>query len=208
MKFSITNLEKARKNPVEFAKLLSGAKSAENGFSGYPKSMRWLNAVCEFHKKGNLSDAFESIENGFSRRKNTAQHRRELAIFYQSLDKYKTETSKRKLALLKSREPILIRVNSQVEISGIIPLIFMKPSSGFAAYFISLQNPAWRSELKFPVVQSFVAETVFKTRVTDIEVGYIDYFTGEFNEVSFSHAEIKDSGDELQNIGKIIQLNL
>ena len=208
MKFSITNLEKARRNPVEFAKMLSGKNSAENNFGGYPKSMRWLNAVCEFHKNGKLSDAFESIDEGFSRRKNTAQHRRELEMFYQSLDKYKTATAGRKLSLLKSREPIHIKVNPQIEISGIIPLIFMKPAGGFSAYFISLNNTAWRSELKFPVIQSFVAEKVFKTNVEEIEVGYIDYFTGEFNETSFSAAEGETSAKELESIGKTIQLNL
>lgn len=208
MKFSITNLEKARRNPVEFAKILSGGKSSENNFGGYPKSMRWLNAVCEFHKNGKISDAFESIESGFSRRKNTAQHRRELKMFYQALDKYKTETVKRKLSLLKSREPIHVKVNSLVEISGIIPLIFMKPVSGFSAYFISVNNPAWKSELKFPIIQSFVAGKVFNTNIEEIEVGYIDYLTGEFNETSFSVAEIGTYAKELENIGQTIRLNL
>ena len=208
MKFSITNLEKARKNPVEFAKMLKSGKTSENEFGGYPKSMRWLNAVCEFHKEGRLADAFEAIDSGFSGRKNTAQHRRELQMFYTALDKYKTEIAGRKLALLKSREKIHIKVNLQVEIAGIIPLIFMKPSSGFAAYFISPDAPAWISELKFPVIQSFVAESVFKTNVEEIEVGYINYFTGEFNETSYSAAEINASVKELESIGETIRINL
>lgn len=208
MKFSITKLEQARRNPIEFAQTLKSGKSSENNFGGYPKSMRWLNAVCEFHKNGNLSDAFESIDHGFSRRKNTAQHRRELEMFYKALDKYKNETVKRKLTLLKSREPIHINLNSQVEISGIIPLIFMKPTSGFSAYFISLSNSVWKTELKFPVIQSFIAESVFKTNIKEIEVGYIDYLTGELNETSFPSAEINTSAKELENIGQSIRLNL
>lgn len=208
MKFSITNLEKARKNPVEFAKMLKSGKTSENEFGGYPKSMRWLNAVCEFHKNGKLGDAFEAIKSGFSGRKNTAQHRRELQMFYNSLDKYKTDVIGRKLVLLKSREKIHLKVNPQVKVAGIIPLIFMKPTSGFSAYFISLDTPAWRSELKFPIIQTFVAESVFKTNVEEIEVGYIDYYTGEFNETAFSVAEINSAVKELESIGETIMLNL
>lgn len=170
--------------------------------------MRWLNAAGEFHKNGNIADAFESIDQGFSHRKNTTQHRRELEMFYHSLDKYKTETVRRKLTLLKSREPIHIKVSSQIEISGIIPLIFMKPTSGFSAYFISFNNPAWRSELKFPIIQSFVAEKVFNTNVEEIDVGYIDYLKGEFHDTSFSASEISVFVKELENIGQTIQLNL
>lgn len=208
MKFSITNLEKARKNTVEFAKMLKSGRTSENEFGGYPKSMRWLNAACEFHKDSKLADAFEAIDKGFSGRKNTAQHRRELQMFYTALDKYKTEIAGRRLALLKSREKIYIKLNPQVEVSGIIPLIFMKPTTGFAAYFISLNAPAWKSELKFPVIQSFVAESVFKSNVEEVEVGYIDYFTGEFNETSYSVSEINASLKELEGVGETIRLNL
>jgi hypothetical protein len=121
---------------------------------------------------------------------------------------YKNEVIKRKLSFIKSREKIHIQVNEEVEIAGIIPLIFMKPSSGFSAYFISLDNQAWRSELKFPVIQSFVAERVFKSNVKDIDVGYIDYLTGEFNETRFSVSDITASAQELETIGQTIRLNL
>ena len=208
MKFSITNLEQARRNPAEFAKLFEGGESQEKKFGGYPKSMRWLNAVCEFHINNDLSDAFDALEKGFSGRKNTAQHRRELQTLLKALDNYKNEATKRNLSLIKSREKIYIKVNMKVEIVGMIPLIFMKPASGFSAYFISPGNPAWKSELKFPVVQLFVAETVFKTTAEEIDVGYINYLSGEFNETCFSPSEIAVSGKELETIGQTIRLNL
>lgn len=54
----------------------------------------------------------------------------------------------------------------------------MKSAGGYYAYFVSLNNGVWRSELKFPIIQSFVAERVFKTNVEEIEAGYIDYLNG------------------------------
>lgn len=207
MKFSITDLERARRNPTEFAKILKGGDSSENKFGGYPKSMRWLDAVCEFHKNNDISEAFDALEQALSGRKPTAQHRRELETLLKALDNYKNEAVKRKLSFIKSRAKIYIKVNQEVEIGGIIPLIFMNPAGGFSAYFISLDNTAWKSELRFPVVQSFVAGTVFKTSVEEMEVGYINYLTGEFQETSFSPSEIVEYDRELSDIGETIKLN-
>lgn len=207
MKFSIANLERARRNPVEFAKILKNGDSSANKFGGYPKSMRWLDAVCEFHRSGDISDAFDALEKALGGRKPTAQHRRELQALLKSLDNYKNEVTSRRLSFIKSREKIHLRVNEAVEINGIVPLIFMKTAGGFSAYFVSLNNPAWKSELKFPIVQSYVSESVFKSSVEETDVGYIDYLTGEFNELSFSTSEIAASAVELETIGQTILLN-
>lgn len=208
MKFSITDLEKARRNPAEFAKNLKNADPSENKHGGYPKTMRWLDAVCAFHQNGDISEGFDKLEQGLGGRKPTKKHRTELETLLTALNEYKGEVTKRKLSLIKSREKIRLNINSEVEVSGIVPLIFMKPASGFSAYFISLNNTAWRNELKFPVVQSFIAETVFKTNVEEIEVGYIDYLTGEFDETSFSASELVAAHQELNCIGETIRLNL
>lgn len=207
-KFSIGKLEKARKNPIEFAKELKSGISSDGGFGGYPKSMRWLNAICEYHKTDKISDAFNSLEHGFSGRKDTAKNRAELESFMQALENYESEVIKRKLALVKSREPINISINSQLRISGIIPIIFMKPIDGFSAYFVTTENTDWEIELKYPIVQNFVAKEVFNTENKGIDIGYINYFTGEFQETNFSSVEIRQATKELESIGQTIILNM
>ncbi len=208
MKFSITRLEQARKSPIEFAKVLKNGSSSTNEFGGYPKSMRWLNAICEYHKSKNISDAFDSIERGFSNRKDTPKHRKELNLLYKSLENYKIETANQKLSLIKSRESINIKTNSKITIGGIIPVIYMKAEGGFSAYFISVNNPEWNNELKFPVIQSYVSKVIFKTDLEEIEVGYINYLTGEFYGKTFTESEIKARLQELEGVGHTISINL
>jgi len=203
-KISIKSLENARRNTKEFAKLLS--KSGDTGssfFGGYPKSMRWLNAACEFHKTNDISDAIDSLEEGFQKRKNTAANRREMAKLIQALGNYETEVDSRSLSFIKSREPISIYLNRDLRISGQIPLIFMTPS-GFSAYFVEKENAEWQEELRFPVVQSFLATKVFDTTVKNVEVGYIDYFSGTFYQKSYSSRKIKESLEELKDLGDTI----
>jgi hypothetical protein len=112
--------------------------------------MRWLNAICEYHKNGNISEAFDSIEKGFSNRKDTPKNKKEIEIFLRAIDNYKVEIVNREFSLINSREPVNIELNPQIKISGMIPAIFMKPTSGFSAYFIGKNNPNWETELRFP----------------------------------------------------------
>jgi hypothetical protein len=53
-----------------------------------------------------------------------------------------------------------------------------------------------------------VAENIFGTSIEGIDVGYIDFYSGEFYEKSFSILELNNAKNELENIGKIISTNL
>lgn len=64
-KFSITELETARRNPVDFGKVLKDGTTSASSFGGYPKSMRWLNAICKYHEDQDISPAILSLEQGF-----------------------------------------------------------------------------------------------------------------------------------------------
>lgn len=207
-KFSITELETARRNPVDFGKALKNSSTSANGFGGYPKSMRWLNAICKYHEEQDISPAILSIETGFSNRKDNAKNRQELETFIDALSNYESEIKKRKLSLIKSREPVNIVLTTLLKVSGQIPVIFMKPNIGFCAYFITKENSTWESELKYPVIQNFIAADIFNCEANVIDVGYINYYTGEFHETSFSMSDIKSALKEMKVIGESISINL
>lgn len=202
-KLSIAQLESARKNPKEFAANLNSAKAAST-FGGPPKSMRWLSALCVFHDNS-LSSAATALEKSFSNRKDTPKNRNEVSDLVDALSTYAKEYSGRKFTFIESRKKIDSEINSKLKLSGIIPLILMKPLKGFSAYFI-LTSPSssWKDELRFPIVQNYVGSKLFSCEVSDVDVGIIDYQTGEFLETSYSESEIEDAEAELQKIGKTI----
>jgi hypothetical protein len=205
-KFSITQLEKARKSPFDFAKALKNGTSTSSGF-GYPKSLRWLNAIFKFHQ-GDINQAILSLEKGFSQRKDTPKNRREVENFIEAISSYEINIKKKGLLFVKSREAITIEINSSLKITGIIPLIYMNPSNGFSAYFISKENEHWQTELKFPVVQNYIANEVFNCEISDVQIGYIDYYSGLFHDTIFTDKEIKSALKEVTAIGKLIMSNL
>ncbi len=207
-KFSITELETARRDPVGFGKALKDGATSSSRFGAYPKSMRWLNALCKYHEEMDISSAILSLETGFSNRQDNAKNRRELESFIDALSNYESEIKKRKLSLLKSREPVSIQLTGLLKITGQIPLIFMKPDVGFSAYFITRENAVWETELKYPVIQNYIASSIFNSNIREVEVGYINYYSGEFYEISFSVPEIKSAIQELKKIGESVSLNL
>ncbi|HEY0669944.1 MAG TPA: hypothetical protein VGD22_17315 [Sphingobacteriaceae bacterium] len=206
--FSITQLEQARKNPAEFAKLLKSGGTLTQGGFGYPKSLRWLNAACKFHITHQIADAINCIEDGFMSRKDTSKNRKEVATFIEALHNYEEEITRRKLILIRSRELVNIPLSPTVRLSGQIPLIFMNPLGGFLALFVSLPNQNWEGELKFPVVQDYIAKTVFNTDSSNVSVGYVDYYSGTFYETTYSEAELTSFREEIDNIGRVITINL
>ena len=207
-KFSITQLENARRNPVDFAKQLNSTTAQPVTFTGYPKSMRWLNAINIFHEHNDISKSITYIEEAFRNRQQTSKNRKEVESFIEALGYYEDQLNLKKCSLIKSREPIDIPLSHLVRISGIIPIILMKPVTGFAAYFISQENTMWASELKFPIVQHYLANSVFNVDSSEIDVGYIDFFTGNFHEICFPQAEIDTAINELNDIGQKITLHL
>jgi len=206
--FSITQLEQARKNPAEFAKLLKSGGTLTQGGFGYPKSLRWLNAACKFHLNHQIADAITCIEDGFMSRKDTSKNRKEVATFIEALHNYEEQITRRKLILIRSRELVNIPLSPTVRLSGQIPLIFMNPLGGFLALFVSLPNQNWEGELKFPIIQDYIAKTVFNTDSSNVGVGYVDYYSGTFYETTYSEAELTSFRGEIDDIGRVITINL
>src|SRR5207244_676002 len=131
--FSVTKLEMARRSPSTFLKTLS---EEAGGFGGPPKSMRWLNAANKLHESKDIKVAGDSLEEAFSKRKDTPANRKEVAKMIEALHIYEQSCKIKNLILVKSRESIHLTLSNKIELSGIIPLVHMSTVRGFAAYFI------------------------------------------------------------------------
>jgi len=202
-KLSIAKLETARKNPKEFAKSLLKA-SDQSGF-GYPKSLRWLNAICNWHEGHKEADAVKELEKAFSKRKDTPKNRAEVEDLVTALESYFKEFNRRGFHLVKSRERIQFEINKILQLSGQIPLLHMKPDRGFAAYFITdNSDQTWKEELRFPIVQRYLANDLLGCDAKDIDVGIVDYYTGEISETSFEPEYLESCFQELKSIGRKI----
>lgn len=205
-KISITNLEKARANPSQFGKaLLDGSLSARS-FTGWPKSMKWHGAVIEYHNTGDISKAITKLENYFSNRKDTPKNRRELEDLIIALDNYVDEYNKKGYIYFDNKINIDKIITPQIKISGWIWLLNIKPNGGYSGYIISkaVDEINWMLELRFPIIQDYIATNLYGCKLEEVDVGVIDYTTGNHYVTCFSKEYINDALVELNEIGSTI----
>lgn len=203
-KFSITQLEAARKNPTLFARNLKATSGVKSSFFGRSKFTRWQDSVGEFHKQDDLSKAINYLEKSFSNRADNSKNRNELARFITSLDAYAYQFKKKGFTVLDRRKNIHIDLNTKVFISGQIPIIYMNTNGGFSVYFFSQSSLGWESELRFPIIQKYFAEDIYGVDFNKIDVGVFCIDNDKFSHKIFSELEIKNAEKELKKIGRVM----
>lgn len=206
-KISFGQLESARKNPAAFAKSLTTPSDSNPRFS---KFMAWQLAVHRYHKeKGDLAKAVNYFETTFMRNfadnyKNNAE--REDWIL--DLQAYSTDDIKRKLTYVEHKKRISIPLTRKVRLGGELPLIKMNNKGGYSIYFFSRDSTLWEEELRFPVIQNYIASTLYKVDLSDVEVGVYCLDLKKHLQRSYTQREIDDAEKELKEIGKAVSLAL
>jgi len=204
-KFSITKLEEARRTPIKFAQTLLEGDSGFGGY-GYPKSVRWLDAVGVYHDTTNLSSATNSLVNSFSNRKDTARNRKEVEKLIQSLETYVDEHERLGYFHLERRYNIEILLSPKIRITGWIWLLNMTAESGRSGFIISkdISGSSWQDELRFPILQDYIANEIYGCNLDDVEVGIIDYLTGVHHITQYQENDVVTAVKELTEIGNKI----
>lgn len=206
-KISFSQLESARKNPTAFAKSLI---SPSGGIPRFSKFMAWQLAVHRYHKeKGNLSEAVNYFETTFMRNfTDNSKNEAEREDWILELQAYSTDDIKRKLTYVEHKKRISIPLTSKVRLGGELPLIKMNNKGGYSVYFFSRESSLWESELRFPVIQNYVASTLYNVDLNDIEVGVYSLNLKKHLQRSFTQKEIDAAVKELNTIGKAVSLVL
>lgn len=205
-KISITNLEKARMNPSKFGKSIVEGTLSSGAFGGRPKSMKWHDAVMEYHRTNDISKAISRLENSFSNRKDTAKNRREVEDLIIALDNYVDEYTNKGFIHFDKTININKQLSSKIRLSGWIWLLNRKSTGGYAGYIISKEVDSlnWMWELRFPIIQDYIANTLYGCQITDVDVGVIDYTSGNHFTISYSQKDIHDALAELTKISSTI----
>lgn len=205
-KISITNLEKARNNPSKFGKSLLDDTISSGAFGTIPKSMKWHGAVIEYHNTNDLSKAISKLENSFSKRSDSPKNRNELKKLIIALDNYVNEYTTNGFIHFDKRVNIDIQLSPKIKLSGWIWLLNMKSTGGYAGYIISknIGNHDWMLDLRFPIMQEYIANTLYGCLINEVDVGVIDYTTGNHFTTSYSQEEIHKALNKLNEISSTI----
>jgi hypothetical protein len=206
-KISFSQLEIARKNPTAIATSLNSQVAGKGRFSKY---MAWQYAVFYYHKqKGDLSKAITYFETMFQRHfKDNPKNERERKGYVEQLIAYAADERKHKLTYLEHKKRISIPLTGKLRLGGELPLIKMNDKYGYSVYFFSRKSAIWETELRFPIVQNFVAQTLYNVDLSEVEVGVYGLDLKKHVQLSYSTSEISDAVKELQSVGNAISAAL
>lgn len=208
-RISFNQLESARKNPTAFAKSLKDGSSTIR-FKKPPKFTIWKNAVFFYHKeKNDLSKAINYFQNSFL--KHYADNRKnevECENWILELQAYANNEIKKDLTWFDKKVRAKISLTSKIELGGELPLIKMNNKGGYSIYFFSRESTLWEGELRFPVIQNYVASTLYNVDLNMVEVGVYSVDLRKHLQRSYSDNDVQDAVKELNAIGKAVSLAL
>jgi len=208
-KISYSQLESARNNPKVFANTL---KSGGNPirFKKPPKFTIWKNSIFDYHKKkNNLPEAINYFQNSFF--KHYANNRKnviERDNWVNEIQNYAQDEIKRKLTFCDKKVRTNIDLTNKLKLGGELPLIKMNYKGGYSVYFFSRENTLWENELRFPIIQNYVASTLYGVDLSDVEVGVYSLVQKKHLQKIFTQREIDEAEKELKAIGKVVSLAL
>jgi hypothetical protein len=206
-KFSISLLESARRNPILFSKSLKEGSSVSNQFGGgRPISVRWLDAVGNYHRTRDISLAITSLEKAFINRKDTPRNRKEVENLIFALENYVIEYNRLGYEHLEKAHSMQIILSPKVKITGWIWLLNMTSLGGRSGFIITkgIIDTSWQTELKYPIIQDYIANHIYGCELNQVAVGVIDYTSGHHSYYSYSKKEIDEALAELNSIGQNI----
>ncbi|RLD83953.1 MAG: hypothetical protein DRJ10_02465 [Bacteroidetes bacterium] len=102
-----------------------------------------------------------------------------------------------------------IELSDKVRLAGQIGIIH-EHRKGFVAYIITdtVNELTWALELRFPIIQNYIANEICNCSAEKVDVGLIDYTSGKEFIANYSNEEIKEAIEELNKIGKVITQEL
>ena len=203
IKFSLTKLEIARTNPLQFAKSLK-VKSSGNSFFNYSRWMAWQNAVHHWNKNNSQSGAINYLTNSLANFKIVQNKPQEGEFYIEKLQSYINGHNANGYYSLESKHRVLIDINPVVSLSGQIPVINMNKNGGYSIILLSKVDMPLDYELRFPLLQNHYASIVYGVETYEVEIGYFNFDTERFITKSFSKIKINKALNEVTEIANVI----
>jgi len=201
-KFSISKLELARQNPTKFAKFLISDDSGVG--ARFSKYMAWQLSVHKYHTTKDLAQAINYFENTFRRNfADNPKNDRERETFIMTLQAYVANHSSLGLNYVEHKKRIAIVLSPKLRITGEVPLINLNNNFGYSAYFFTKDSTTWEAELRFPIVQNFIAN-FYGVDLSEVEVGVFGLDNEKHSQTTYSDQDVTDAEKELNAIGQTI----
>lgn len=199
LKISIAKLEQARANPKAFAASLSDISTgfgSKGSFNGTFKTF-----IGKFHNETEDRDKLnQKLHDAYKLQfvENVANNRR-AEKYCEAFSNYTDYMLEHGFGLDNFFTRIDLKVLSDVSLGGNSPIL---SSSDTRNMIFSIEESPndWIYELKYPILQKYLAEKYYECKIDEVEIGVFNIHTAQFELKTFDDLEIEDALKETRNV--------
>jgi hypothetical protein len=195
-KISHKYLEACRTSPKAWAM----SQTSGGGFATFGYRQALNNAICVFHRSGNLKAAESKLEELIER--NFTNSKRSDAIRGELTD-YAKWFSKAGIIIADSNVTLNYPTKGFWHLGGIIARVDITPNGYRAVLFEAFDN-SWKSQLRMPLIQLAIAEQ-FGRPPAEVRVGLHDLDGNATTDGAFSSSQRQAALTEFLGIGTVVQ---
>ena len=200
IKIQCSILEQVRKNPALHGQMLAsnngGSKGGSHGMFAY-----WQDVSLKVHSgEMNLNEGIKELQKLFSRFDETQKNLKKQDFLQDCFVQYHKLFEKNRYQLSDSKRRMNWNITSSGLLTGLTPWV-IKNNDRYCTYFVSEQQFQWENELRFPLIQEYLAEKHSdEYDTTRLDVGIYCLETNTFNFKNFVREELNDAVEETVGI--------
>jgi len=201
LKLSLSKLENARTNPVLVAQNLLETEKKNGGGQGFVSTFKL--SVRNYHENDlDFKVALENLDHRlWAAFKDSPANNSRRTLYGESF----TEYAQRFAALGFSIDTFQVNLNweiiSNAKLTGHSPFLCTHENYNVAYYF-SEKGDDWRKQLKYPLLQIYLAEKFFKCEVEKMKIGIYNITTKEFDLHTYEDFELDNAIEEGKSVLK------
>ena len=192
LKIRCTSLEDVKRNPVAYAQLLASDNAKKSGGT-HGMLAYWQDVAKQVHQhEFTVSQGVKELQNKFMRFDDNPKNNAKQALLTQQFVQYCKIFNKNAFALADSRRQMKWELYAGVMLTGLMPLV-VHNEKGYYSYLITEQPFDWQEQLRFPLMQQYLADYNIHCDVTEMNIGIYCLATGKFDFRVYTKPELNSA---------------
>lgn len=199
---SCSKLERVKNNPRLFGQMLATGEEKQNkrrhGMFACLK-----NTICEVHTGGiTAARGVKKLQNLFLQFAANTKNKTKQAKLIEHYTIYHKLFAQQNWVFACATKNMQWPLHNEVMLTGHTPWTFKSPEGYIAYYITETALPGWRNELRFPLIQQYLAEKILHCEPSNIKLGYYALNTAKFDLERFDEAAIEEAVEVTSNVFK------
>jgi hypothetical protein len=207
IKIRCTSLEDVRKNPAAYAQLLISDNAKISGGT-HGMFAYWQDVAKLVHlQKLTPTEGIKELQQKFMRFDDTPRNKSKQDHLMEQFVKYCKQYDKNEFAFVDGKRQMKWELYAGVMLTGLTPLV-VHNDDGYYSYLITEKPFEWKEQLRFPLMQQYLADYNIDCDVSEMHVGIYCLATGKFEFKIYSGIELSNTIITVSEIFKNVQHQL